>query len=190
MTRQTKPVTIGAMATLGDATNHNADGSNSPSSPRGVLHVAVVMGEASGCSLVAPASTFTEWRLRSWGLYGTGDDPRVLAHLTNATEPQFLEELDGGAEEEAALCLSPQRGLRDRLDSTAAGVGDLVERTRQRGASDTLSAVTSVHEDARDAPLGGERRVLGVRSRVLEVKAVRRTVLTPTLGKAILIDDE
>ena len=55
-------------------------------------------------------------------------DPRVLADLADASEPELLEQLDGPAEEEAPLG-PPTRGrLGDRLDEPASGTSDLSER--------------------------------------------------------------
>src|SRR5512132_3152912 len=89
-------------------------------------------------------------------------DPRVLADLPSPREPVLLEELGGRAEQEPALSLPSGGNLGDRLDETAAGVGDLGDCALQPGPRDSAAAMALVDEDAGDPPARTRRRILRV----------------------------
>jgi hypothetical protein len=81
----------------------------------------------------------------SYGTLTPADRPAhnscVLANLPVSGEPVLLEELDCDAEQETARSLAAGRHLRDCLDETAAGLGDLVNCTFHRGMGDSLAAM-------------------------------------------------
>ena len=114
----------------------------------------------------------------------------MLADLSSLREPVLLEQLGGGGEEETALRLPSGGHLGDRLDETAAGLGDLGERALQAGPRDPAAAMALVDEDAGDPPARPRRRVLRVLPVVLEPELIGTAVLTPTLGDAVLVEDE
>ena len=115
----------------------------------------------------------------------------MLADLADAGEAVLLEELDRGAEQEAALRLAAGGHLGDRLDAPAAKMGDLVERAVQRRPRDALTAVLLVHEEAGDPPARSWRRLLVVLASVLDARKFFGTaVLAPALREAVLVQDE
>src|SRR4051812_14549842 len=119
------------------------------------------------------------------------DDPGVLAHLPHAGEPVVLEQLDGRAEQEPALRDAAVGHLGDRLDEPAAGRGDLVERTAERGPGDAPTAMLAVDVEAGDPPVGRRRRVLLVDAAVLDVRQLGgAAVLAPALRDAVLVEDQ
>ena len=86
----------------------------------------------------------------------------MLADLSSLREPVLLEQLGGGGEEETTLRLPSGGHLGDRLDETAAGLGDLDERPLEAGPRDPAAAMALVDEDAGDPPACPRRRVFRV----------------------------
>ena len=85
----------------------------------------------------------------------------------------------------------PSRGhLRDRLDETTAGGGDLGERALQPSPRDSAAPMTLVDEDAGDPPARTRRRGLCVLTVVLEPEFLRRAVLAPALREVVLVEDQ
>lgn len=150
-------------------------------------HQPLIGGNLVG-PLERPGSAQIE--LAAASLNRSSHDPGVLAHLAQPNESQFLEELDGGAEEEPALRFSPQRRLGNRLHPPPAGLGDLLDRSLQRQSGYSLPPVPPVDEDARDTPPSGRGWILGVLAKVLEIQTVRGSVLAPALGRAVDVEDE
>src|ERR1700733_11390287 len=73
----------------------------------------------------------------------------------------------------------------------AAGLGDLVERTFQRGPRDALAAVFLVDKETGDPPVRRRRRVLLVLAPVLDARQFLGTaVLAPALRGPVGVDDE
>jgi len=125
------------------------------------------------------------------GLDRPAHDPGVLANAATPGEAVLLEELDGRAEEEAALCLATGGHLGDGLDETAAETGDLVERPLQARPGDASTAMPLVDEDAGDPPIRPWWSVLVVLALVLDARELfGATVLAPALGGAVLVDDK
>lgn len=119
----------------------------------------------------------------------------MLPELPAPLEAEVLEELDGRAEEEAALRLATVGDLRDRFDETAAGGRNLLERAFDREPRDPLPAVSLVDEDASDAPVGSRwgvavtRPVVG--APVLDAgQLVGVAPLRPAVRQALVVDDE
>ena len=80
--------------------------------------------------------------------------------------------------------------LRDRLDETAAGGGNLGERALQPGPRDSAATMALVDEDAGDPPARTRRRVLRVLTVVLEPEFLGTAVLAPALCDVILVEDQ
>ena len=114
----------------------------------------------------------------------------MLADLASPREPELLEQLGGGAEQEPALSLPSGGCLGDRLDQAAAGIGDLGERAFQPGPGDSAAAMMLVDEDAGDPPAGTGRGILRVLTIVLEPELLRTAELAPTLREVVLVEDQ
>ena len=71
----------------------------------------------------------------------TVDDPGVLADLSDSSEVVVLEQFDGRAVEEAALCLTSHGDLGDCFDQPTATPRDLFDGAAEGDAGDAESSV-------------------------------------------------
>ena len=101
---------------------------------------------------------------------GLVHDPCVHADLPHSLETELFEELDRRAKEESVLCLATDRHLRDRLYSSTSCVRNLTESTLEGHSRDSLMSVSSVDENAGDAPSCERRWLLVVGALVLQLE--------------------
>ena len=87
-------------------------------------------------------------------------DPGVFADLALTRECEVFEQLDRCAKEEAILCVTPSSCFGDGLNASATRDGDLGDRSLECEASDSVSAVSLIDEDARNSELRRWRRIV------------------------------
>lgn len=121
--------------------------------------------------------------------YVLADDPGVLAHLAHTPEAVILEQLDSATEKESALGMTPCGGLGNGFHQSTALPCDLLQSALQRHTRDSLAAMLSIHEDARNTPVRERRRVLVVFTPMFDIRQfLSITPLAPALSRAVLIN--